>query len=64
MAVKDLSESCRIALALYGHYVTLGLDQKVDQQAQHIKDTFGIDAEEYLSDPEIGHLEDLLFDME
>lgn len=60
----ELSLNCQVALALYGHYVSLGIEQKAEEQHKHIEETFGLDADDYLSDPEIGKLEDALFDME
>jgi len=60
----DLPENCRIALALYGHYITLGIERKIEEQAQHIRDSFGIEADDFIADPEIGRIEDLLFEAE
>ncbi len=61
MRTDDLSLSCLIALALYGHYITLGAEEKLEHQRRYILDTYKIDAEDFMDEPEIIRIEELLF---
>jgi len=52
---------CKAAIALYSHYIALDMDEKAMDQAFHIYNTWNVLVQDYVGDPEIRTLEELMF---